>query len=184
MRFLKNIAEMDKFLLAKRLAVAFSAMVVIFLMVSYVTGKVVIAWGESTKYLLFWKIGEHPEKGDYVVVATPKEDKFAKGKVITKQVVCSEGDELKITGLHYYCCSREDSGLKKCVYLGRAKLRSRKGESVKPFNPCGTHHCVVKVPPGKFFVVNHHPDSYDSRYYGFVSFDGPYKILYVVRPLI
>ena len=39
MRFLKNIAEMDKFLLAKRLAVAFSAMVVIFLMVSMLPGR-------------------------------------------------------------------------------------------------------------------------------------------------
>lgn len=184
MRFLRSIMEMDRSMLAKRLVVALFVVPIIFFVVSCVTQKIVIAWGDSVKYFLFLKSRDYPEKGDYVVIVTPKEDRFAKGKIITKHVVCSGGDELKIVGLHYYCCSINSSRLEKCVYLGKAKLHSRKGEPVKPFNPCGTYQCVIKIPHGKFFVVNQHPDSYDSRYYGFVSFNGSYRILYVVRPLI
>jgi len=175
---------MDKRFVKKQALVAFLFITSVFILLSCIAEKIVISWGGSVPYRVFLKSDSLPKKGDYVVLATSGDDKFARGKVIIKRVMCTEGEVLKIGQLNYYCCKSETDELYKCTYLGKAKLHSITGEPVIPFNPCGTTPvCVVRIPEGKYFVVNDHIDSYDSRYFGFVSQHGSYKILYTAKPL-
>jgi len=151
----------------------------------FVSGKlfsrVVFSFGRSTPYYFFLKVEKEPELWDYVVVKTPPSDPFAKGRLITKRVSCTPGMYLRISGLDYYCCEKP-KGWETCVYLGKAKTKSRKGISVKPFNPCGesSQICEVRIPENTYFLVNDHPDSYDSRYLGFFDRN---KIVSVVKPI-
>jgi len=149
----------------------------------FIYNHFVFSLGRSTPYHLFWKKQNdaEPKLGDYVVIKTPENDQIAKGRMITKKISCIEGMWLKISGLDYYCCSDKEGTWEKCVYLGRAKLFSKKGERVFPFNPCGNKQlCIVPVPKGEYFLVNNHPDSYDSRYLGFIKKE---VILFVVSPI-
>jgi len=174
---------MSKDLVRKRAFVAFLFLVSVFFLLSYIFDRVVVTWGESVPYRVFLKSSALPSKGDYVALETPKNDKFAQGKIITKRVVCVGGEVLKINQLHYYCCKSKTDDLHECAYLGKAKLYSKTGEPVTPFNPCGVSStCVVRIPNGKYFVANEHVDSYDSRYFGFVGQNSTYKILYTMRP--
>ena len=176
--------KITKELALKRALLAFLLAIVAFVVASFVTKKIVIAGGGSVPYYVFLKSNKSPEKGDYVVLKTSENDEFAQGKVMVKRVTCVGGEVLKIVDLDYYCCKTAEDDFNSCVHLGKAKLYSKTGKRVFPFNPCGSNLCVVEIPKGKFFVVNSHVDSYDSRYFGFVSQDGDYKILYTVRPLL
>jgi len=78
-----------------------------------------------------------------------------------------EGDRLYSDGSGaYYCDDR---------FLGMAKLHSKKGEPVKPFEYDGI------VPQNTIFAFGGHRDSYDSRYFGFVEKG---RILGIAIPLI
>jgi len=164
-----------------RLLLAGFILVVCLFVFDRLFSRVVFSFGRSTPYYFFLKVEKEPELWDYVVVKTPPSDPFAKGRLITKRVSCTPGRYLRISGLDYYCCEKLGSW-ETCVYLGKAKTRSKKGIPVKPFNPCGefSQVCVVKVPENAYFLVNDHPDSYDSRYLGF--FDRS-KIVSVVKPV-
>lgn len=139
------------------------------LLVERLLSNLVITIGKSVSYTLFLKVKDRNfVVGDYVMVKTPEEDKIAKGVYITKRVGCVGGKVLRVVGLDYYCCEAEDVGFEKCKHLGRAKLKSKKGEAVKPYNPCGEGKdvCNSLIPEYKYFLIVEHPDSYDSRYLG------------------
>lgn len=156
-------------------------LVVSLYMSGWLFNRLVFSLGRSTPYYLFLKVDKEPEIFDYVIVKTPPSDPFTKGKLITKRISCCCGSYLRISGLDYYCCGKP-GGWETCIYLGKAKTISKKGVPVKPFNPCGrvSQICEIKVPENEYFLVNNHPDSYDSRYLGFFSRD---KIVYVVKPV-
>lgn len=75
------------------------------------------------------------------------------GRVI-KRVSCVPGERLETRGRDYYCNG---------MFLGRAKEVGRKGQKLDNFAFNGT------VPEDRMFVTGDHPDSYDSRYWGFLS---------------
>jgi conjugal transfer pilin signal peptidase TrbI len=77
-----------------------------------------------------------------------------KTKNMFKRVVCSEGESLRVEDLKYYCGE---------FFLGNAKTHSLTGMTVKNFIFNG------KIPQGSLFVMGDHKDSYDSRYFGFIS---------------
>lgn len=96
------------------------------------------------------------KRGDYVMfVLTDRHVNNGKPSNTIKEVGCGEGELLMVQGKDYYCSVDE--------YLGRAKDYSLKGERVDNFVYNGI------VPGGKLFVVGHHKDSYDSRYFGFIN---------------
>lgn len=96
------------------------------------------------------------KKSDYVMfVLTDRRINDGKSSNTIKEVGCGEGDLLMVQGKDYYCSANE--------YLGRAKDYSLKGERVDNFVYNGI------VPEGKVFVIGHHKDSYDSRYFGFIN---------------
>ena len=141
--------------------------------------KLVFSFGNSVKYKLFWKLSQDELSYDnYVVVKMPKEDPFAKGVNIVKRVGCLAGDELLVKGKDYYCIKKGGEG---SIFLGTAKERARNGMKVEQFNPCGEgNECRVKVPEGHIFVIGDHKDSYDSRYFGWVSYE---RVITVAKPI-
>jgi signal peptidase I/conjugal transfer pilin signal peptidase TrbI len=161
---------------------SFWKIVVIFLILAIpgfiLPSKLVFSFGNSVKYKLFWKVSQDELFYDsYVVLKTPKEDPFAKGENIVKRVGCLAGDELWIKGKDYYCIRK---GERDPIFLGTAKERSKTGIKVNQFNPCGNEECRVKVPEGYLFVIGDHKDSYDSRYFGWVSYE---RIITVAKPI-
>ena len=106
-------------------------------------------------------------RGDYVMfmLSTPY---IGNGKPLRtiKRVGCAAGDVLSVKWKkHYYCNG---------MYMGQAKDRSKKGEPVEVFRFSG------KVPDGALFVVGDSPDSYDSRYFGFLRKEDVIKIAHPV----
>ena len=79
-------------------------------------------------------------------------------RVVTfiKKAGCSSGEHLKVEAGSYYCNGK---------YLGHAKTKSLRGDPLTPFIYNG------EIPAGMFFALGDHPDSYDSRYVGFISRD-------------
>lgn len=96
------------------------------------------------------------KRDDYVVFSL-KGDRFAKDDdKLLKRVSCAEGDALKTVGKGYFCNG---------TLLGTAKDFSLKGEKLRNFVYDGV------IGRGLLFVTGEHKDSYDSRYFGFISRD-------------
>lgn len=95
------------------------------------------------------------KKGDYVMfmLSTHYINNGRPVRTI-KRVGCTEGSTLSVKWEKYYYCNN--------MYIGQAKDKSLKGEPVKSFRFNG------EVPNGALFVVGDHPDSYDSKYFGFL----------------
>ncbi len=77
-----------------------------------------------------------------------------KTKNLVKKVSCIEDEFLRVEDRKYYCGDR---------YLGVAKTHSLTGVPVKNFVFNG------RIPRGFLFVMGTNKDSYDSRYFGFIS---------------
>jgi len=124
-----------------------------------IEGNLIITLSPSLEHRVFVKKGRASKlkKGDYVMFRL-KHDRYAKpGDRILKKVACIGGDTLKVTRDKKYYCNG--------VYLGRAKDRTLKGEKLDNFVYNGT------IPKDRFFVMGRHKDSYDSRYFGFLSME-------------
>jgi conjugal transfer pilin signal peptidase TrbI len=162
-------------------SLSFWKVVVVFLLLAIpgfiLPSRLVFSFGDSVKYKLFWKVslGEF-SYDDYVLVKMPKEDPFAKGVNIVKRVGCLAGDELLVKGRDYYCVRGGEA-----VFLGTAKERAKNGMRVNQFNPCGSVECRIRVPEGYVFIIGDHKDSYDSRYFGWVSYE---RVITIAKPLI
>jgi type IV secretory pathway protease TraF len=98
------------------------------------------------------KIYSGIDVGDYVELDFWGSQYYPEHEKMVKKVACKEGMYLKVVGRDYYCNG---------VYLGRAKERDRYGKYVENFKYDGV------IPEGYYFLLGTHPDSYDSRYYGF-----------------
>lgn len=95
-----------------------------------------------------------PRQGDYILFTPPVINKYTKGKLLVKRIVCSEGQRIQSVGLDYYCDGR---------YLGRARTEDSKGNPVEPYR-------VDKViQKGEYFVMGSNEKSYDSRYMGLIA---------------
>ncbi len=104
-------------------------------------------------------------KGKFVMFALPKNTYIPNPKTdeTTKQVVCAAGDELSRKGDAFYCNGR---------FIGMGKHYSLKGIPVKLFEFQGT------IPEGQLFVMGDNRDSYDSRYFGFISLSDVKGVVY------
>jgi signal peptidase I/conjugal transfer pilin signal peptidase TrbI len=108
--------------------------------------------------------GKDIRKGEYVLfnLDHPVTRDLSFKKTI-KQVVCAPGDQLSVNDKDYYC-----NGL----FIGRAKDVSLRNEMVTNFVYSG------EVPAKSLFVMGHNKDSYDSRYFGFISSSDVEKMAY------
>lgn len=115
---------------------------------------------DSMGYIIGW-IDEStsPKLGDVVVFEFSHEylEEYAPGiKHLTKRIKCDQGSFLENRGREFWCDGE---------YIGKAKEKSLKGEDLPLFEFEGI------IPSGKTFVLGDHKDSFDSRYWGFISYD-------------
>ena len=95
--------------------------------------------------------------GDYVIFHETHPWTGAAPTRMTKHVVCQPGDRLSVTASRDYYCNE--------VYLGRSLTEDSAGTALPHFTFDGT------IPPDHYFLSGGHPRSYDSRYYGLVTYD-------------
>lgn len=97
------------------------------------------------------------KRGDYLSF----DNLVPEGRVVRelKQVACLPGDYLKVEGegMPSYFCNK--------VFMGIAKTTTPSGKALSPFNYDGV------IPQGQFFMFGSHVNSFDSRYYGFITKD-------------
>lgn len=121
----------------------------------------VIAVGDSTPYWLFrpvrrsWQTLAPVESSDWLrlTLTHPYLDRPTR---VVKRVACASGQHLVATGYVDTCDGR---------VIARPKAETLDGRPLVPFVWDGP------VPAGRAFVANPHPDSFDSRYIGFVDLD-------------
>ena len=134
-------------------------------------GRIVVAISPSLDHRIFVMTKrfapDEIRKDDYVVF-TVQSHYIRNGRPVRllKKVSCVAGEKFETRTREYYC---EDE------YLGMAKRYSLKGEPVDGFAYSGT------VPEGKLFVTGSHPDSFDSRYLGFIERS---KVEGIAHPLL
>jgi type IV secretory pathway protease TraF len=153
-----------------KLSIYFFALVLAAAGAWFVHRNIAVALTPSLRYTVFYlgdRHGEGIRPGDYVVFNLDHPViAHLKIKKAIKEAVCVSGQVLTASDKDYYCNGR---------YLGMAKEFSHQGEKMENFIYDGV------VPSGSLFVMGHHKDSFDSRYFGFIKVDDVEKI---ARPLI
>ncbi|MDY0362166.1 MAG: S26 family signal peptidase [Desulforegulaceae bacterium] len=143
----------------------------VFFLSNFILSHIMIIFHDSINYNFAWIykknniLSSDIKKGEYAffTVIHPFENKEVQ---LIKKVGCDENDFLTVNENKEYFCN--DS------FIGKAKDKAKNGETVKFFSFNG------KIPEGHFFFVGSHPDSYDSRYYGFYKKE---DILGLAHPL-
>ncbi|MBP7796969.1 MAG: signal peptidase I [Elusimicrobiales bacterium] len=107
------------------------------------------------------------QKGQYIMITMHNKyiNNGQPAKVI-KKIGCAEGDIITIKYKNHYFCNGN--------FLGIAKEYSKNGEKVENFIYEGV------IPEDTYFVIGDNPDSYDSRYYGFIRRNEIEKIAYPI----
>jgi conjugal transfer pilin signal peptidase TrbI len=111
----------------------------------------------SLRYVVFYLSdrGSSIRQGDYVVFNLNHPIAVSlKLKRTIKEVVCKGGQKLVVLDKEYFCNGS---------YVANAKNFTLKGEPVENFKFNGV------VPADSLFVIGHHKDSFDSRYFGFIK---------------
>jgi type IV secretory pathway protease TraF len=115
---------------------------------------------EVTLGLLKPGIPEQLRAGEYVLMTWKGVDpneiaKLQAGTALVKKVGCLPGQHLKVTMEQAYCDG---------VRIGHIRHTTIDGRSIAPALYDGV------IPPEKVFLLGEHYYSYDSRYFGLVSF--------------
>jgi len=150
-----------------KLAVYLIALGVVFVSLLLVHQRLAVTVTPSLRYKVFYlkdRSGSEIRRGEYVLfnLDHPVTRELSFKKTI-KQVACASGDHLSVNDRDYYC-----NGL----FIGRAKDLSLRNERVTNFAYSG------EVPAYSLFVMGHSRDSYDSRYFGFISSSDVEKMAY------
>ena len=95
------------------------------------------------------------ELGDYILFLTDRRTlPYYRPKTrFGKRVVGIPGDKLVVKGRDFYLNDR---------FIARAREKDSLGNPAPLFTYNG------RIPKGCYFVLGHHPRSFDSRYWGFV----------------
>jgi signal peptidase I len=95
------------------------------------------------------------QPGDYILFLTDRRmlPYYRPGVRFGKRVVGMPGDVLTVRGRDFFLNGR---------FIARAREKDSLGNPAPLFTYSG------KIPQGCYFVLGHHPKSFDSRYWGFV----------------
>lgn len=122
--------------------------------VYYVMEHLVFVRSESVPAKILFKTAGIPQRGDYVTFPVRHPYIGNNTEWLTKLVGCGSGDPLHVVGKDYYCNGN---------LIGHAKNKTLQGKPLTPFLWNGP------IPPQQLFMVGKHPDSFDSKYLGFIS---------------
>ncbi len=156
--------------LGRRLLVLLSVLLLIAAGVWFLHRKIAVTITPSLSHTVFYLESVTQERigrGDYVLfpLAHPVTQELGFTRTI-KEVACVSGQVLITAGRDYFCDG---------TFLGTAKGYSLKGAKVENFAFSGV------IPKGFLFVMGHHKDSFDSRYFGLIREKDVEKI---ARPII
>lgn len=124
--------------------------------------RVVYVGSVSIEHTVCWLTDETPKKGDFANFSLSHALIKNSPVLITKQIACGPQDVLTKEGTTFYCNDNE---------IGSAKVATPSGIPYPAFEFNGV------VPPGKAFVYGSHPDSFDSRYWGFIDITSAQKVI-------
>ena len=129
-------------------------------------------------FYLSHKDAVNVKTGDYIIFSILKSKaeselpaplvkmlKAAEDKTELKRVGCSAGEFLNNIGNDYYCNK---------TYLGTAKNNALNGTVLDKYKFSGI------VPQGSLFVVGDSKDSFDSRYFGFITVKNVEAVAYPI----
>lgn len=143
--------EAHKWMLGRKLVL----LAVLAYLVAFGMGRVVLAHGESVPYTMFWRAPSGAlVSGAYVMLEMSHPIIGPKPALLTKRLMCDEGDELRFEDEAFFCNGQR---------LGGYISRTWDDKPLTPFQFEG------KIPAGFAFVMGSHPRSFDSRYFGLVE---------------
>ncbi len=141
----------------KRLFMRIAPLMLLVSVAAWAESKLVTITSESIGLKLAFRSEKPAQKGDYVNFTFSHPFIGNTPRILTKRFSCGPGDELRSDENRHFFCNGE--------YLGIAKKRRMDGRPFDHFQWNGP------IPPGKAFVTGDHPDSFDSRYWGFIDVD-------------
>ena len=152
----KNNKKLNK-VTPKKLAFFSLIALVIYLVINAILTNVVINISNSHSGTVFWKSDIKPAKNDFVYFDFEHELLPKNLKVLSKKLVCLEGDDLIIND-SFIACNDKKYAIK----------RNKKTGSGKPITQFYYHNIM---PKGKAIVWGSNPESFDSRYWGFIDYN-------------
>ncbi len=135
----------------------------------YVLDHIRIPPTHSLSKRVFWSVAADAQSriktGQYVIFDQFVPKPISRDITFIKRAGCTAGEVLKVENDYYYCNGE---------YLGRGRHKTRGGVEMTPFIYNGA------VPANMVFAVGDHPDSYDSRYIGFISRDRITRVAWAI----
>lgn len=133
------------------------------LVIHFITKNLVLVMTPSIHPIILWKTEGSPQDKEYVTFLF-QHDFINKSKfTVTKKIGCFENHQLSIIESIYFYC---DGAL-----IGQAKTTATDGRKLPLFK-----WNDEKVPKGKAFLIGSHPDSFDSRYWGFIDLNNVQRL--------
>ena len=154
-RFLSPLWLISFFIAFTGLAIVFLNCIGIQFRYDPQTGGTSLPWRYYLILPLHWPFSTEIKPGDYIAFRTDKRvlPYYRPGVIFGKRVIGVPGDRLEVKGRDFYI-------------NGRWIARARETDSLG--NPAPLFKYNGRIPEGCYFVLGHHPRSFDSRYWGFV----------------
>ncbi|MBW5291209.1 MAG: hypothetical protein Rsou_0368 [Candidatus Ruthia sp. Asou_11_S2] len=152
----KNNKKLNKVTLKKLTFFSLIALV-IYLIINAILTNVVVNISNSHTGTIFWKIDTKPVKNDFVYFDFKHELLPKNFKILSKKLVCIEGDKLQIND-HFIICNEQKYPIK----------RNQKTASEKPIQK---FYYQGIIPKNKAVVWGSNSESFDSRYWGFIDYN-------------
>lgn len=153
----KNKGKKSEKMSLKSMAIFIIIVAIVFALIDLLYRQIIINTSDSHKGTIFWKVDKKPEKNDFVYFEFQHRLLSKNTRILSKKLVCTEGDNLVI-GDSFIVCNSQKYPIKRNKKTGGGKL-------IDQFYYNGI------VPKNKGIVWGSNLDSFDSRYWGFINYD-------------